>query len=163
MSLRITSCPSEEQMLRRYCADNGLHISGKRLDILRVFHSTERHLSAEELFRLMYDSGVPVAYATVYRALRLFVSCGLARKVALGGRGSRFEHAVGHEHHDHLVCTRCGRTAEFYHRQLEELQTEVARGKGFMARSHSLTIYGLCATCAGKEGAVAQKTRQTGG
>ncbi len=138
-------------------------MSRKRLSVLRVFLSTERHLTAEELFRLMHDSGVPVAYATVYRALRLFVSCGLARKVALGGRGSRFERAAGHEHHDHLVCTRCGRTVEFHHRQLEELQSEVARGKGFRARSHFLTIYGLCVTCAGKEEVLAQERRQTGG
>ena len=128
-------------------------MSGRRLDVLRVFLSVEDHLSAEELFRLMHNSGTPVSYATVYRTLRLLVASGVARKVSLGGRSSRFEHAVGHRHHDHLVCTRCGRTTEFFHLGLEQLQADVARDSGFVARSHSLIIQGLCSRCAAREGA----------
>ena len=119
--------------------------------MLRVFLSVEQHLSAEELFKLMHREGLPVAYATVYRTLRLLVRSGLARRVVLGDRSSRFEHAAGHQHHDHLVCTRCGTAAEFYHPGLEELQREIARAQGFQDRSHSLTIYGMCPRCAQKE------------
>ncbi len=140
-------------MLRRYCAEHGLHMSERRLDVLRVFLSVDGHLSAEELFRLMHDSGTPASYATVYRTLRLLVASGVARKVSLGGRSTRFEHAVGHRHHDHLLCTRCGRTVEFFHPDLEQLQSDVAREQGFVARSHSLTIRGLCSRCASMEGA----------
>jgi Fur family ferric uptake transcriptional regulator len=151
MSIRIKTHPVEEGILRRYCAENGLHMSKRRLEVLRVFLSVEQHLSAEELFKLMHREGLPVAYATVYRTLRLLVSSGLARRVVLGGRSSRFEHAMGHQHHDHLVCTRCGTAAEFYHPRIEELQREIARAQGFRDRSHSLTIYGLCPRCARKE------------
>jgi Fur family ferric uptake transcriptional regulator len=151
MSIRIRSCPTEERILRRYCSDNGLHMSDRRVDVLQVFLSVDRHVTAEELFKLMHELGTPVSYATVYRTLRLLVASGLARKVSLGGRSSRFERALGHGHHDHLVCSACGRTVEFYHPLLEKLQTDAAREKGFVARSHTLTIHGLCSRCAARE------------
>lgn len=162
MSIRIRSHPTEERILARYCADRGLHMSRRRVDVLRVFLSVEDHLSAEQLFRLMHERGVPASYATVYRTLRLLVASGLARRVSLGGRSSHFEHAAGHKHHDHLVCTRCGRTSEFFHPDLEQLQTDVARERGFLARSHSLTIQGLCSRCAARESADGRRERRSG-
>jgi len=128
----------------------GLKRTAQRERVVDLFLSTEGHLSAEEFYHLVRQHCQNIGYSTVYRTLRLLVEMGLADPVQLGGEITRFEHKFEHEHHDHLVCTRCGRSVEFRSPELEALQEKVARQHGFSPQEHRLEIRGLCSDCAAK-------------
>jgi Fur family ferric uptake transcriptional regulator len=125
----------------------GLKRTRQRDEILALFLRQERHLTAEELHDLLRRRKRGIGFSTVYRTLKLLTECGIAREVKLEDGVSRFEHDYGHEHHDHLVCTRCGRFVEFRSPAIERLQTRVAREHGFVPKRHRMQIYGLCRDC----------------
>lgn len=137
----------EEQIFRDILKNKGMRITNPRLNILNVFLSIEKHVSVEELFTTARASVPGTGYATVHRTLKLLCECGLARQVDLGDRISRFEHNYNHEHHDHLICTVCGKTIEFHCVIIEEKQEKVAKQHGFTYTSHKMQIYGCCSTC----------------
>lgn len=125
----------------------GLKITGPRTKILQIFEQANtRHLSAEEVYRALRDSGEDVGLATVYRVLTQFESAGLLKKQNFEGGYSLFELNQG-EHHDHVVCLKCGRIAEFVDEIIEERQNVMAEKLGYRMMDHSLTIYGFCENC----------------
>lgn len=142
-------------MFVRYLQDNGLKISHQRNLILDAFLAMPPHLTAEELHRQVgkVDSGIGLS--TIYRTLRLFCDAGLAKQRHFEEGRSRFEQAFGQNHHDHLICTGCGKIVEFECQEIEDLQLEMARKKGFALTHHRLELFGLCATCRGREGEAA--------
>jgi len=83
----------------------------------------------------------------VYRTLKLLTSSGLAREVDFGEGLSRYEHLWGHAHHDHLICTSCGRTLEVMDTEIERLQERLAQRHGFSLTGHKMDLYGLCPRC----------------
>ncbi|MEW6230397.1 MAG: Fur family transcriptional regulator, partial [Bacillota bacterium] len=97
------------------------------------------------------DRGRRVSRASVYRTLPLLVKSGLLRDVHSSEKHSHYEHIFGHRHHDHLICTKCGRTIEFNSPMIEKLQTEICNQHGFWATGHKLEITGLCDACRAKE------------
>lgn len=133
----------ESQDLRRA----GLKVTLPRLKILEVLEgSDKRHLSAEDIYKILLDEGSEIGLATVYRVLTQFENAGLVMRQNFDGGHAVFE--VNDEtHHDHLVCVRCGGVAEFVDDTIEERQTKVAEDKGWAITDHSLTIYGICPTC----------------
>ncbi len=124
--------------------------SRKRELILEHFLRTESHLSAEDLYRLVSRHHPEVSRSTVYRALKVFCQSGVARRVDLRDGRERYEHEYQHPHHDHMVCTACGRTFEFVCQEIEALQRGVAESIDFSPASHSLQIFGECAECRGR-------------
>ncbi len=96
----------------------------------------------------MRRKGLKISRATVYRNLELLVECGLVRKYRLGRRRYLYEHLHPGQQHDHLVCTACGRVAEFLSPGIRALQREICRAHGFVADEHTLQISGLCRDCA---------------
>lgn len=119
--------------------------------LLRSVCSMTRHFTHEELMASLRRRGARVSQATVYRALPLLEEAGIIRRASvytLGGSGAPvFEHVHGREHHDHLVCSACGRVVEFHYPGIEALQELVAREHGFRLQRHHLELVGLCAAC----------------
>ncbi|HUX31744.1 MAG TPA: ferric iron uptake transcriptional regulator [Thiobacillus sp.] len=122
----------------------GLKATLPRLRILDLFEqSDKRHLSAEEVYRLLSDEGQDIGLATVYRVLTQFEQAGLLIRHHFDSDKAVFELDQG-DHHDHLVCLQCGKVEEFYDSEIEKRQTRIARERGFAIRDHSLQLYADC-------------------
>jgi len=137
----------EQSIFETYVRDKGLKQSGQRKEILLTFLKTEKHLTADELHRLVKKRNPAIGTATVYRTLKLLIESGLCREFRLDDGTARYEHLYGHEHHDHLICTSCGALEEVLDPEIEKLQEKLARGLGFKISSHKLEIYGTCRKC----------------
>lgn len=125
----------------------GLKVTTPRLKILTIFeNSAKRHLTAEEVYKQLLDSGEEVGLATVYRVLTQFENAQLINRHYFEGGHSVFELNQG-EHHDHMVCIKCGRVEEFFDETIEKKQEEVAQKLGFKITDHSLNLYGKCKKC----------------
>lgn len=119
----------------------GLKITLPRLKILEILESAEqRHLSAEDIYKVLLDSGEEIGLATVYRVLTQFESAGLVSRHNFEGGHSIFELDDG-EHHDHMVCVDTGDVVEFTSDEIERLQEEVAEAHGYELIDHSLVLY----------------------
>ncbi|ABQ27174.1 ferric uptake regulator, Fur family [Geotalea uraniireducens Rf4] len=130
-----------------FIAQKGLKSTRQRDIILDFFLSSAQHMSLEELYLKLRAKHPGIGYATVYRTLKLFAESGIAREIQFGDGQTRYEQVSEGEHHDHLVCTRCGAIAEFENETIEKLQDEVAAAYGFLIETHKLELYGLCAKC----------------
>ena len=130
----------------------GLKVTLPRMKILEMLeNSKNRHLSAEDVYKALLESGEDIGLATVYRVLTQFESAGLVQRHHFEGGQSVFELDEG-GHHDHLVCLGCGAIEEFFDRVIEEQQVKVAQDLGFRITDHSLILYGLCPACQEQEG-----------
>lgn len=122
----------------------GLKATLPRLKVLSLFeNSKERHLSAEDIYKVMINAGEDVGLATVYRVLTQFEQAGLLIRHHFESGKAVFELDTG-GHHDHIVCVKCGRVEEFYDEEIEKRQEAAAARLGFTMQDHSLTIYGTC-------------------
>lgn len=122
----------------------GLKVTGPRLKILRLFEeSPQRHLSAEDIYRLMLSSGEDMSQATIYRVLSQFEQAGLLERNHFESGRSVFE-LREERHHDHIVCLDCGRVEEFCDSEIETRQSQIAMERGFRIESHTLCLYGRC-------------------
>jgi Fur family ferric uptake transcriptional regulator len=110
---------------------------------------TERHLTADELYRLVKRRNPTIGFATIYRTVKLLCECGLSREFKLENGSVRYEHLYGHEHHDHLICLKCGKFIEVVDPEIEKLQEKLARKEGFILQGHKLLAYGICRECKG--------------
>lgn len=127
--------------------DAGLKITLPRLKILQVLESSaDHHLSAEDVYKQLLNNGEEIGLATVYRVLTQFESAGLVLRHHFEGDHSVFEIAP-EDHHDHLVCVKCGRVEEFIDDEIERRQKLIAEEKGFELTDHNLNMYGLCPDC----------------
>lgn len=125
----------------------GLKVTVPRLKILGLLEQAkEHHLSAEEVYRLLLESGEEIGLATVYRVLTQFEEAGIVERHHFEGGQSIFELNHG-EHHDHLVCVKCGRVEEFVDDVIEMRIHEIAKRANYTISDHSLNIYGNCAKC----------------
>ena len=123
---------------------SGLKATGPRLRILKLFENSKvRHLSAEDVYRILIGEGLDIGLATVYRVLTQFEQAGLLARQHFETGKAVFELNQG-GHHDHLLCLQCGRVEEFYDPDIEKRQTEVAKQRGFSLHGHSLALYADC-------------------
>lgn len=122
----------------------GLKATLPRLRILELFEkSAVRHLSAEEVYRILQKEGTETGLATVYRVLTQFEQAGLLVRHHFESGKAVFELNQG-GHHDHLVCIQCGNVEEFYDAEIERRQIAIAEERGFRIHDHSLHIYADC-------------------
>ena len=127
--------------------EHGLKATAPRLKILELMESSQiRHLSAEDIYKLLINSKFEIGLATVYRVLTRFESAGIVIRHHFEEGHSVFELA-GEAHHDHIVCVRCGRVDEFHDYEIENRQRMVAERLGFELTDHNLNMYGLCLSC----------------
>lgn len=125
----------------------GLKITLPRLKVLQILEqSRDHHLSAEGVYKALLAMGDDVGLATVYRVLTQFEAAGLVSRHNFEGGSSVFELSQG-EHHDHLVCVKCGLVVEFVDEVIEERQKSIAEKSQFQMTDHALTIYGICPKC----------------
>ena len=128
----------------------GLKVTLPRVKILMFLESSDqRHCSAEDIYKALMETNEEIGLATVYRVLTQFESVGLVTRHHFEGGQAVFELNRG-EHHDHLVCIKCGAIEEFNDDTIEEQQEKIADKKGFLITDHSLNIYGVCPDCQSK-------------
>jgi Fur family transcriptional regulator, ferric uptake regulator len=125
----------------------GLKITIPRIKILNILEQyPNRHISAEDIYKILMEAGDDVGLATVYRVLTQFESAGLVIRHGFADGRAIFELDQG-EHHDHLLCTQCGKVEEFVDSFIEEQQLKIAASRNFKMTDHCLYIYGICEVC----------------
>lgn len=128
--------------------ENGHRVTAERLVLFREVYAQHGHIDAEALLASMKEQGKKISRATLYRNLDLLAEYGFVRRHRLGGNRLLYEHVHTGQRHDHLVCTHCGRVAEFVSPAIEALQREICRAHGFDLEEHTLQIHGVCTDCA---------------
>ncbi len=125
----------------------GLKATLPRISILEVLEqSGQRHMSAEDVYRALLEAGEDIGLATVYRVLTQFESARIVLRHHFEGAHSVFELNNGN-HHDHILCVKCGRIEEFFDPTIEKRQRQIANEAGFTITDHSLYLYGICPDC----------------
>src|SRR5215207_9195828 len=137
----------EKEIFLEHIQKAGLRRTSQRDLILEMFLRTEEHLTSEDLYWLVQKHDPSVGHTTVYRTLKLLTEAGLAREVRFGDNKTYYEHHYNHEHHDHMICTDCGKVIEFFSADIEALQDQMASNFGFKPTHHSLRLWGVCADC----------------
>jgi Fur family ferric uptake transcriptional regulator len=124
--------------------NSGLKATLPRIKILEIFQkTTQRHMTAEDVYKALLTEDADIGLATVYRVLTQFEQAGLLSRNHFESGKSVFELNQGN-HHDHLVCLTCGRVEEFFDAEIEERQHAIARSRGFDLQEHSLALYASC-------------------
>ena len=139
-----------KENFEHFVVQKGLRHTKQRNKVLDVFLATEKHVTVQELYDLVRKKDKRIGYATVARTVKLMCDSGICRQVDFGDGSLRYEHKYGHEHHDHLICLKCGKFEEIYSPKLERIQMELVKKHGYIQENHKLDIFGLCPRCAKK-------------
>lgn len=124
--------------------NTGLKATFPRLKILELFEkSSQRHMTAEDVYRMLISENMDIGLATVYRVLTQFEQAGLLERHFFDAGKAVFEINQG-KHHDHLVCIDCGRVEEFFDAEIEQRQNAIAEQRGFSIQDHALHLYAQC-------------------
>jgi Fur family transcriptional regulator, ferric uptake regulator len=138
---------SEVEIFRDYIRTRGLRRTPEREVILREVFAVHQHFDVEELYLRLRRQGVKVSKASVYRALRLLLDCGLVREVDYREGHWHYEHIYGHRNHNHLRCLDCGEIVEFEAAGLAPLEEELSNTYGYHIISHHWEVKGYCHNC----------------
>eukprot|EP01029_Cantina_marsupialis_P006990 TRINITY_DN177098_c0_g1_i4.p1 TRINITY_DN177098_c0_g1~~TRINITY_DN177098_c0_g1_i4.p1 ORF type:complete len:149 (-),score=25.28 TRINITY_DN177098_c0_g1_i4:433-879(-) len=137
--------------LKRIVKQKGLKYTEQREIVLNILLNAEEHLTAEEVYTLIKekrpDSNIGIA--TVYRALGFLEEVNLITSITFGTDGKKYESNYK-DHHDHLICTSCGKIVEFMDDEIEKRQDQIAKKNKFKVTSHSMQLYGVCKSCQDK-------------
>ena len=117
---------NEQEVLENYITQHNLKITKQRRAVLEAFLGIEDHISAEDLYKIVSAKEPKIGLATVYRTLSLLTESGLAAELDFGEGQKRYEHKYLHSHHDHMICTQCGKIIEFQNPMIEKLQEDAA-------------------------------------
>ena len=143
--------PSDDALLleefRRYLRERGLPVTTQREQVAQAVLQSRGHLSVEDIEQRLRGQNLHIGKATVYRTLDILARSGMIAERDFGEGFRRYERVPGHPHHEHLICTRCGKVIEFTNDRLERLKALVAEEYGFQHHHHRLDIYGLCREC----------------
>jgi len=145
------SGPSPLVSFRAYLAARGLRLTAQRRLVLQEAFQRSGHFTAEELHEKFHNAGASVSLSTVYRTLGLLSEAGLIKEVLRCRGMASYETVFGREHHDHMLCVRCGKVIEFRDDAIEALQRKICREYGFTASEHQLGIRGTCRECRAAE------------
>lgn len=135
----------EQKALASYLEDHHLKQTRQREAILDVFLEVKGHITGDELYQKVRDRHSNIGYTTVYRTMKLLCDAGLASERHFDDGVTRYE--IEHEHHDHLVCVRCGKIVEFDCQMIEAAQDEIVKRYGFRLLRHRHELYGHCPDC----------------
>lgn len=119
----------------------------ERLHIIEVFLNIEEHVTLEEMVQLLKERGYDYDREFVRQCMNRWVEHGFAQKKQFEGQPPRYEHRHLGKHHDHFICTKCGKIEEFRNEEMERLQVKVAAAQGFHTLQHKMEIYGICSQC----------------
>ncbi|MGJ7495109.1 ferric iron uptake transcriptional regulator [Variovorax sp. RT4R15] len=130
--------------------NTGLKATLPRLKILEIFQTGGlRHMTAEDVFRVLLNEHSDIGLATVYRVLTQFEQAGILERSHFESGKAVYELNEG-KHHDHLICTSCGKVEEFYDAEIERRQQMIAKDKGWILQDHAMSLYGLCGDCSSR-------------
>ncbi len=134
--------------LKKIVKQKGLKYTEQREVVLKILINASDHLSAEEVYNTIKEQYPEsnIGIATVYRALSFLEEVDLIASIAFGSDGKKYESSAK-SHHDHLICTSCGKILEFLDEEIEKRQEKVAKKNDFKITSHSMQLYGLCSDC----------------
>jgi Fur family transcriptional regulator, ferric uptake regulator len=135
------------EQFRTFLREHNLPVTQQRLAIASVVFASDRHLSVDDVAKEIAADGENAGTATIYRTLDLLVKSGLVVERDFGEGFRRFETTRGIPHHEHLLCTVCGRVDEFRDERLERMTTIIAESHSYSRQRHRLVIYGVCAEC----------------
>jgi Fur family ferric uptake transcriptional regulator len=138
---------SENQVFQEYIRRRGLRRTPEREQILEEIFDIHGHFDVDELHLKLRHKGSKVSKASIYRALPLFIDCGLVREVDFRAGHWHYEHIYGHAHHSHLRCLGCGEVLEFEEPRLPLLEEHLAQEYGYRIKGHRLQVEGYCAAC----------------
>ncbi len=142
-----TNSHFEKANFRALIAEDGLGDIDKRLNLIDLFLHTEEHITVEELMDLLKKRGYDYEPDFVRQCMNRWVELGFAQKKTFEGQPPRYEHRHLGRHHDHLICTKCGKIVEFRNDEIEQLQARIAAMEGFHILQHKMEIYGICPDC----------------
>lgn len=129
----------------------GLKVTGPRLKILNLFETRpDKHMSADDVYRIVLEEEMDIGVATVYRVLAQFEEAGILMRHHFESNKAVYE-LNGGIHHDHLLCLECGKITEFFDEEIEDMQERIAKKNGYDIQDHSLYLYGICAECQSKK------------
>ena len=135
------------QILKETLQKEGLRYTQQRQEIWNELCSSDEHRDAEEIFFTLHKRGLDISRATVYRTIDVLVKNKLIDKLEIGDGRARFEYNEKYMHHDHLICTRCGKIVEFYNDKIEDLQNEIAKQHKFTLLDIRHQLFGICKDC----------------
>lgn len=129
--------------------NKGMKYTEQRAVVLQILLNIDDHLNAEEVHRIVKEKYPKqnIGIATVYRTLNFLEDVNLISSISFGTEGKKYEGNVTKEHHDHIICTSCGKIVEFFDQDIEKRQEEIANKNGFKITGHTMQIYGLCQKC----------------
>lgn len=136
-----------EDTFVNYINSKGLKYTSQRKAILDTFLRTERHITTEEFYRMVRERYENIGFSTVFRTMKHICESGIGREIDLGDGIKRFEHKLGHEHHDHLICIRCGKFIEVMDPEIERHQEKISAKHKFKMVSHKMDLFGYCSNC----------------
>jgi Fur family ferric uptake transcriptional regulator len=147
MADKIADLPIDQEANEAELRSAGLKVTMPRMKILSLLENMSvRHVSAEDVYRMLLDAGEDIGLATVYRVLTQFEQAGLVQRQYFDTGHSVFELERG-EHHDHLLCLRCGKVEEFVDDTIERRQDKIADDRGWELTNHNLVLQGVCPSC----------------
>jgi Fur family ferric uptake transcriptional regulator len=136
-----------QEVFAEYLANENLKMTPQRRVILDTLLRKNDHLSSEELYALVKKRDASIGQATVYRTLKLLSDSGLIEPLDFADGVTRYEPSYGKDHHDHLICERCGKNLEIVDEVIERRQEQLAKEHGFTLIRHKMYLYGLCPDC----------------
>lgn len=142
---------SELEIFQDYIRQQGLRRTPERELILQEIFAIHEHFDVEGLYLQLKQKGARISKATIYRAIPLFIDCGLIREVDFSGGHWHYEHIYGHGHHSHLRCLTCGKVLEFEEPVLAQVEQRLAREYGYNIVTHQLEVRGYCPACRGAD------------
>jgi Fur family transcriptional regulator, ferric uptake regulator len=142
------SAPSRpHEHFRKFLQEGQYRITPERFDVLDAVLAWNDHFDADNLFIYLKNSGSKVSRATVYKTLSLLHECGLVSRYRFSQGHAQYEKTTDRPHHDHMVCTKCGKIVEFENARVERLQDDACAQFGFTPMYHSFQIFGICLEC----------------
>ncbi|SRR5581483_7458235 len=141
----ISNRPHEH--FRKFLQEGQYRITPERFDVLDAVLAWNDHFDADNLFIYLKNNGSKVSRATVYKTLALLHECGLVSRYRFSQGHAQYEKTTDRPHHDHMVCTKCGKIVEFENSRVERLQEDACAKVGFSPMYHSFQIFGICLEC----------------
>jgi len=139
----------KKERLNLFLKKKGFKSTRQRDIIVSEFLKVGEHVTAEELYKRISNKYTNIGLTTVYRTLKLLAESGLAAERVFADHLTRYEPLAAEEHHDHLICLKCGSITEFEDQKMERLQENIAAEFGFSVKTHKMELYGHCRKCAG--------------
>lgn len=137
----------KKDRLKLFLKEKGFKSTKQRDIIASEFLAVGEHVTAEELYIRISKKHSNIGFTTVYRTLKLLSQSGLATERVFADHLTRYEPLAAEEHHDHLICLKCGSITEFEDQRMERLQEKIAAEFGFLVETHKMELYGHCSKC----------------